>query len=86
VWDLDSVLALIFDLKNCYLKGDQQLKDSAIQVLKRITCMQSQHVGDCILQIDEINEAVIDASFFTKAKGDLMAHNMLKREEQELSY
>jgi hypothetical protein len=63
------VFDLVLELKQAREQSHLQLlKHQIIRVLKRMTCMESEQVGDFIIQnlCDEINEC----EFITKQIGD----------------
>jgi hypothetical protein len=63
------VFDLVLELKQAREQSHSQLlKHQIIRVLKRMTCMESEQVGDFIIQnlCDEINEC----EFITKQIGD----------------
>ena len=60
---------LVLELKKSREQSHSQLlKHQILRVLKRMTCMESEQVGDFIIQnlCDEINEC----EFITKQNGD----------------
>ncbi len=46
------------------------VKATIVQVLKRMTCMQNEQIGDYILSIKEICDLIVDADFVTRKKGE----------------
>ena len=83
-YELDSILSLIRYLRDGYLESDNaHLKQSIVLVLKRLASMQSKHISDVILQIEQLTDKVQEApQAFREDKGQKLLDSMIQHESE----
>lgn len=62
------------------------VKAAIVQVLKRMTCMQNEQIGDCILSMEELCDLIVEADFVTQQKGDTIQAHMINRMRESVVF